>query len=86
MDGEDPLPGTTPITLGGHALTGATSRRQSGECDVSLPTPRNRVSLDDPVMITCAISSALAGRDRCRATLGVAARPAATGSSEVMPA
>jgi hypothetical protein len=45
----------------------------------------NRVSLDDPVMITCAISSALAGRDRRRATLGVAAPPAATGS-EVMPA
>jgi hypothetical protein len=43
------------------------------------------VSLDDPVIITCAISGALANREQCPATVaearalrGIPARPART--------
>ena len=51
-----------------RGVDGRRGVRQSGKWHVSLSTlERLRVSLDDPVIITCSISGALANRDQCPA-------------------
>src|ERR687890_736370 len=46
-------------------VAGAQAVRQSGEWNV--PLPKEHMGLDDPVVITCAISDAVADRDQCPA-------------------
>src|SRR5215203_1729375 len=41
--------------------------RKGGKCHVLLPTPGAAVSLEDPVVITCSISGAIANREQCPA-------------------
>src|SRR5690349_16674745 len=41
--------------------------RKGGKCYFPLPTPGAAVSLEDPVVITCSISGAIANRDQCPA-------------------
>ncbi len=48
-------------------LAGVASVRESGKCYVPLPATEERLSLEDPVVITCSISGAIANRDQCPA-------------------